>query len=458
MSFFRLAEKNWSSFKDAFYNPEECVFTTYPETHSILKKVASSGSCIFINNLGDDTKELLFKSICGLANSDGGFIFIGAESINSINGLPVDKIESYESVFKEIIERIPGLSDYRINGYPIKDKSLVFVLKVSQSDDLISIEDDYHIYFYKERKIEVLNAAKVQSLITQRLTSRFSDKINTELDSIRKKTTAIDTFIKSLPILNSFFNRSVFLTSVTSNIEPITPIHLTTQQFVSLNNSYEKHSNGLSRGNVFYLDDVIKPRLSDAYLRITLPRYYLKGIKALKGEPSLYMVPGGAVFYSDNPLNCFYRTMEPVLKIEINKDYPIKFLCAYLKSSFYLWYLLNKYNTLDIIPPSSFNNIRIPQLNLKNPKELSIVSAVEQLVDQITCAEKAFLLKQNSVKDPEELYKVTVEHNESVKTCFETIDDLFYSLLAVSDNEKLIIQDNLRVNSIFVPNQVNSIH
>lgn len=449
VSFFRLNEKSWNSFRESFSNPAECVFTTYPQTHSILKKVASSGSCLFINQL--DNIDLFLKYVCGLSNSNGGFIIIGAESIKVINGLPKDSIETVKSNLKGLNDKIPGLSGISISAYPIKDKSLVFVIKIMHSEDLLSIINDDHIYYFQDNKIVTLNASKVQSLITQRLTTHFLEKINTELDSIRKRTTAIDTFIQSLPILSSFYNSSIFLSSVVSDIEPVAPVHLSMQQLAGLKNSYQKHGNGLSRGGLLYFDGIQRPRLNDAYLRISPPRFYLKGISSTKDCPLLYLIPGGAVFYSEKVLNCYYNTMEPVLKLQIKKNYPIKFLCAYLKSTFFLWYVLNKYYTFDIIPPSTYNNIRIPQLHLNNSKELAIITEVESHFDQIIDAEKIFLIKQNSIKDPDEIVNEIIRHNESVRSYFIGIDNCVYSLLNINETEKLVIRDNLRVNNIFVP-------
>ena len=228
-------------------------------------------------------------------------------------------------------------------------------------------------------------------------------------------------------------------------------MHLSANQFASLSNSFQKHGNGVSRGNVFYFEGPQKPRLNDAYLRISLPRFNVRGLSASKEGPAMFFIPGGAVYYSDKILNCYYKTVEPVLKVQVKKDYPIKFLCAYLKSSFFLWYISNRYNTFDIVPPSTFNNIRIPQIHLKNSKELALISEIENLVDKIICAEMSFLVKQNSIPE-EELAKVIMEHNESVKSCFGSIDELVFSLLQLSDSEKKIVLDNLRANSIYVHN------
>lgn len=451
VSFFRIEENNWESFKGAFDNPTECIFTTIPETHSIIKKVANSGSCLFIGQLDDNTHATMSQYICGLANANGGYIIIGADSIQSINGVSEERVDDLEAVFHKVYETIPGLANISINSYPIKDNTIVIVVRVPRSEELLGIEKDVCIYCYQNKKIEKLSASEIQSLITLRLTSRFSERVNTELDSIRKKTTAIDTYIKSLPILNSFYNNSVFISSVISEVTLVEPVRLTPQQYASLKDGFEKHGNGVSRGNVFFFEDEFKPRLSEAYLRITLPSYHVKGLDAVEKEQALYFIPGGAVFYSDKSLNCYYNTREPVLKISVKNGYSIKFLCAYLKSSFYLWYLMNRFNTMDVIPPSFFNCVRIPQLFPNNPDHSSIVSQIEGLFGVIVSAEKTFMSKQSRIKDSNELLDFIMSHNESVKSSFVQIDDLFFTLLNLTEDEKQTIRENLRVNGIYVP-------
>lgn len=451
VSFFRIREVSWESFKDAFSNPTECIFTTYPHTHSILNKVASSGSCFFISQLNEDSCHLLSQYVCGLANADGGHIIVGADSISSINGMPVEYLGEIKNMLLRVYESIPGLANISVNQYPIKDNSVVLVIRVAQSEELLSIDGDSYIYCCQNKKNKILDAAEIQSLITLRLTSHFSEKIDSELDTIRKKTTAIDTFIKSLPVLNSFYNNSIFLTSVVISVDTIASAHMSAQQFASIKDNFERHPNGISRGNTLFFEGEQKPRLSDAYLRISVPRFIVNGLSPSEDGSVLYFIPGGAVYYSEKSLNCSYNTREPVLKVRINKDYPIKFLCSYLKSSFYLWYIMNRFNTFDVIPPSSFNCVRIPQIHIKNPKELAIVSEVETLFDSIIAAEKSFLVKQGKIKQSDELLEVTIAHNNSVKESFIRIDELFFILMGISDTEKNIILENLKVNGVYIP-------
>ena len=72
-------------------------------------------------------------------------------------------------------------------------------------------------------------------------------------------------------------------------------------------------SNGLSKGNIFFLRGLEKPRLENTYLRYSLPIFTIQnlGIKSEK-EPTIYIVPGGGVFYSERDYP-FYNENEIVV-------------------------------------------------------------------------------------------------------------------------------------------------
>lgn len=453
LSFFRIDDKSWNSFKEAFDNPTECIFTTFPEIQSIIKNVACSDTCLFIGRLEENTHVVLSHYICGLANSNGGYIILGADSAHSINGISEERLEEIDLLWRTVHDIIPGLTNIRFTLYPVRDKTIVLVVRVTPSVDLLGVEQEDCIYCFQNKKIEKLNAFEIQSLITSRLSSRFSERINCELDSIRKKTFAIDTYIKSLPILNSFYSKSVLLTSVISEVTPVPPCRITSQQFASLKDSFEKYGNGVSRGNIYFFENEQKPRLSDAFLRITLPCYNVRGLKPAQAGHAIIFVPGGAVFYTEKILNVYYNTQEPILKVVASKDYSTKFLCAYLKSSFHLWYLLNRFNSLDVIPPSSFNCVRVPQLYPKRPDHSSIVKEIEGTFDKIIEIEKNFLPGQNKIKTPEELCEYIMAHNKSVEILFNNIDESIFNLLGLTDDERQTIRGNLSVNSIYVPEE-----
>ena len=337
--------------------------------------------------------------------------------------------------------------------YPIKDKYFVLVANISPSNDLLSVEGDNCIYSFRDKRLETLNAIEIQGLITQRLTSRFSERINSELDSIKRKATSIDTYIRSLPILNAFNNDSVRLMSVIDDLDIIESESLTAEQFAKVRSCYEKRENGVSRGNFYYIEKRQSPRLNDAFLRITVPCYNVSGFTATKKGPVLFFVPGGAVFYSEKKLHCYYNLDEPVLNARIISGYSSKFLCAYLKSSFYLWYILNSFNTTDFVRPDIFKKVRVPKIQSHDVEGTKIVSDVEALFDSIIKQETAFLKSQSSMKAPSELSYAAQKHNRSVYSCFVEIDNLIFSLLHISETERSIILDNLRVNGLFVPEE-----
>ena len=234
-----------------------------------------------------------------------------------------------------------------------------------------------------------------------------------------------------------------------ASFEVIEPTKLTADQKQTLIDRYKEQVNGTYRGNTVYIDGLVSPRFNYAYLRITPPKFSLKGIKKKSDKNCLYIIPGGAVFYSESELNYHNNKDLPILKIEVSKDYSIKFLCAFLKSSFFLWYVKNKYGDFNFYLPEIYNFIDVPLLHPGNLTERGLVSKIETNVDKIIELEKDFLkTKWEAIKD-----KVNYidQHNEETKNYFNEIDESIYKLLKIKEEDVLVIKENLRANNIFVP-------
>lgn len=198
-----------------------------------------------------------------------------------------------------------------------------------------------------------------------------------------------------------------------------------------------------------FIYDKLSPRLKDAFLRITTPKFTIQGITTISNNEHIYVIPGGAVFYSKSELNYHSGKNMPILKIRLTNDYPIKFLCAFLKSSYFLWYIRNKFGDLDFFPPKIFNNITIPTLHPKNSKEVELVKKIESDVDNIIGLENNFLKTDwKTIKDQNDHI---IKHNEQTKNIFNKIDESIFRLLKLKDDEILVIKENLRANYIYMP-------
>lgn len=460
ITYIRLTDLTWEQFKNAFENPAELVSTTSPTIKNTIQRIINAGPCFFITdyNIETNTRSLV-ETICGLANSGGGFILLGVENADVISGISGDKninvfYENFALFWKqEIVNHIFRLVYATYNVYPLKENKYIVSVRVNRHDDLLDIDDEGIIYYEEKGKIIKLDAKKIQNVLSQKSSSKYYEQINHELSIIKKSTSVIETYFKSLPIINTYEENATYLSSIITSYEYIEPIKLTHQLTQLLEQKYKDNPNGANKGNIFYLERIQKPRLQEAYLRITLPEYRLNNLPTIKtNKEYLYIVPGGAVFYSKKNTHYFSPNKIPAFRFSITKEYPIKFLCAFLKSSYFLWFLKNKFNTIDLCNTSVFNSITIPNLHLKNPSEKLIVDDIEKVFKQILELERKFLAVKPVAE--REYLSIVNNHNSETKKYFAEIDRNIYKLLKLQKEEIEIIEENLQANYIFIANDI----
>jgi hypothetical protein len=143
---------------------------------------------------------------------------------------------------------------------------------------------------------------------------------------------------------------------------------------------------------------MLKARLEYAYLRYSIPLYYLKTKQKITNGEFINILPGGQVFYS-------------------RKDYP-----------FYS----------DLVP-------YILKIQSRNEKYFSNVF--------ITCflKEKIFLINANKIKGLKRLGLIIEEHNKTIDELAYNIDKNIYKLCRLSDNDIRIIENYLKNNNIYLP-------
>lgn len=450
-TFFRLKKLEWSVFKDSFNNPDEYIFTSIPSTKHVINNISNTGKCIFISGLNESSVNRIAESVCGLSNSDGGYIVIGAESEDIVNGIEIKDNKGIEAIIKmfDDVSTKTKKNNIHFNPYPLKDDYFILVVKVDKEDELIDVENQGIIYGYKKGNIVTLNASQIQQVLSQKVETRYQHHISRELAVIGKSVSAIDTYLKSQPIISSYCKNNISINKYISSFDVQRPTRLTSEQKQTLLERSKKQVNGCYKGNTIFVDGILSPRLKDAYLRITPPKFTLRGLKRISDKKYLYIIPGGAVFYSESELHYHNNKDFPVLKLEITNGYSIKFLCAFLKSSFFLWYVKNKFGDFDFFPPKIFNYITIPTLHLNNPTEKNLITKIEENIDNIIELEKTFL--KTGWEEIQKKEDYVIQHNEKTKNLFKEIDELIFSLLKLKDEEVLIIKENLRANYIFIP-------
>jgi hypothetical protein len=213
--------------------------------------------------------------------------------------------------------------------------------------------------------------------------------------------------------------------------------------------------NGRSVGSIFYLNGSFQPRISYTYLRYSLPLFGLRGLnkKPLKKD-TIYIVPGGGVFFSNKDYPIFSEINQPVLKLYNTKKncrYGIKFTTCFLKSSFVLWYCNRKFDDCNMFLPEILSHLPLPTLNTKDPEIKDHLDKTERHFSEILDVEKTYLITARKMGMSDELKTLTENHNKTIDSLAYEIDKQIYKLLKLNDTEISLIEDDLRLNNFYVP-------
>jgi hypothetical protein len=171
---------------------------------------------------------------------------------------------------------------------------------------------------------------------------------------------------------------------------------------------------------------------------------------------TIYLVPGGAVYYSRNEYPFYSEKYPYIIKLNnstTNSKCGLKFTACFLKSSLLMWYLINKIDNTDLFIPEVFRKLRFPAINMRDPTSIAIIQDIENSLDNIQNLEKTFLINlSREKKDSIDAYKILVDnHNKKVAEISYAIDMHIYKIFGFSDDAINIVEDNLRLNNIFLP-------
>ena len=390
---------------------------------------------------------------------------LGVDSNNNKVGISLEytnegqKIKEMKNTLEIILECVKEIGNNYllknfpgINVYPIQNKKAIFSIKINKSDELVSIKDEGIIYSVHKNKIIILSADEVQKLIEERTVNYLRKKIQYKIDNIQNQCSMVLNAFDSISIIKKFEHDSIRLSSAIR--EPLIKesIKINKDDKIKLQNSIEKYANGIVRGNILYHDSMLKARLEYAYLRYSIPLYYLKTKQKITNGEFINILPGGQVFYSrkDYP---FYSDLVPyILKIQSRNEkyFSNIFITCFLKSSFWLWYALNKFSNFDLYNPKYFRCILLPKINL-NPETKEVIKLIETNFRKIIELEKIFLINTNKIKGLKRLGLIIEEHNKTIDELAYDIDKNIYKLCKLSDDDIRIIENYLKNNDVYLP-------
>ena len=455
-SFFKLEKLDWSNFKKAFENPSEYIFTTFPKIQDIIDNILTKENYLTIPKIDEDNIAVFLKSICALNNSTGGYILFGVDDHNTILGLEIkdDKFENFEPFLDLVfssIERIQGNIKFDFNFYPLLSEKLLLVFRIFRNGKLVDIDNNGVIYSYNDCTISILNASNIQRTVENNTINDIEKRILKNLKVIESHTSMVKTSLKSLPILSSFMEKSIPLVSIIDEPKVLLSEKLDVHAQKALIEYGQENGNGKSKGNIFFFEEEFAPRLKDAFLRYSIPKHFSKDLKfESKTIESLYLVPGGGVFYSKRTMPQFNIKGQVIIQLQIeNKDnYSTKFLCSYLKSSFFLWFLLNKYDDTNFYEPEIFRELIVPKLDFSKNEIKQLVIKLENEFDAILLKENDFLkIKLGKDNYEDEIFK----HNSLIDSYAINIDKIIFEILGLNNETQEIIESTLKANQIHYP-------
>jgi len=452
-TYFELKELDFDSLKNSFNNPSE-ISIIIPETKVILEKVINEKNSFGILDFSEDNQDYFLKLICALNNTESGRCFLGLTDRKSIIGLPKNDKTSINSYFKIILNlfrKIEGKFHYSINYYEIKKDSIVISFKIFNRDNLISIKDENKIYFIKENEVKAANAEEIQRFIEEKQFNYLKDIIEIKVNNIESECNIVRVSLESLPLLKKIEKRIRLLSNIISRPKLIFDKDFNRSEILRINEKINSEENGTNNGNIMFLTNEIPIRYEHSFLRISIPTVRCKINHNKVKKETIILVPGGGIFFNDSCPLLFSEKKYWALVFNSNlKNYNNKFIVAYLKSSFFIWYCLNKFETIDIIDKSIFSEIEIPMLKeSENTKQ--IVNKIIDLTDEIIKKEMEFLkvLKKDVKLSIENKIEIIDNHNSSVEPLFIEIDDNIYKLLNLNVADIEIIKSYLKAEKYY---------
>lgn len=294
-----------------------------------------------------------------------------------------------------------------------------------------------------------MNGAEIQAIIAERTEGEVASMVAKRIARIKKDCQFIESYFQSLPIIHRYEQMSC---KYKIHLEISKPTKVTDTEMLKLQDGLP---NGRCKGNIYYHIESIPPRYQHAYLRYSLPLSNLRKKELIsKNIPTLYIVPGGGTFYSHREYSFFSEGDLPVLKLQTTKEtqYSLKFITAFLKSSFFLWYCYNRFDSVNIHRPVLFNEISIPLLHDTDPKSVAALKLIDHNFDLILKAETAFLKESPKLFNKQKEYHELIhKHNRQVDNWAYEIDKQIYNLLGLNSSDVAIVESSLKLQDMFIP-------
>ncbi len=458
LTWIKVDKLDFQSLRTALANPSEMVSTEEPTTTKILEGLLGASNSFGVPDLNIASQEHFKKLICALHNSNSGYILLGVTEDKKQRGISLGGSQQKRKQLEEISQQIDGCFSemeghitYGYTDYHLQNDKVIVSIFVQRGADLTNIKGDGNIYYIKDGKLTILSAKDIHAVLEEKIIQQVESKIGQRLMAVEQDCHIIKSIFASLPLMRNFERNSV---EARFDIEIAHSVTLDADSAQELT-EMEASSNGTSRGNLFFYRDYQRPRLEEAYLRYSLPRFNLRNIgEHSVGGETIYIIPGGAVYYSRKDSPFYSPTDGIVLKLyrtERNAPYGIEFTVCFLKSSFLMWYCGNRFDDFDLFRRKILRKLRLPIIYKSNPVNAARLHELGACLRDILDLERNYLVTVRRLRDRQQIAEQTNQHNSAVEPFAYKIDQIIYQLLGLSDEDVDVIENDLRLKGVFLP-------
>ncbi len=424
------------------------TYNSLIEGMSVVKFQSYVDSKMIFN---EDDYRNLSDYVCAFLNTNGGII-----DINGNVKIEIDKSEilkELEDDMCKILYNRLGVKEikYHIKSLQMSNSKYKVLIMYLRSNKLHMSEGK--VLILKSDKPMPAAPHEIEYVVTTNLRDKYIKNVENSLDDISFEARRLSEAQAAYPILTNcdIYLENTFFKNLKSKYI------IVNDDINELEESIQKHQNGLSDGNMSVSLSPQEPRYKDSYLRYTIPAFNVDLTKieinkqaVLCDKKGLIVVPlGGSYIQKENK---HLHTKQPTFYITTkNDDYCVDFLMAWVKSSFFIWYCLTVLGTADLylILRRRDRKLPLPKQDIYN----SMKTDIGNYVNNIIIEEDKFLKDAVKIEDKKEdnkhLADLVAKHNSSLdRICF-SLDLCIFKNMSINEKQAGQIYDALNKLNIY---------
>lgn len=455
------AEGVFVSVDRAFANPDERISAPeLPDAKQILKQLRGHPAVADLMMEGADRE--LAKWVCAQANSGGGTIVVGRTPKGSYVGIPGGKgWDAYMQVWQSLKRHAAHDLGVEIRTYAYSGDRWVCAVHTKKRTSVAQLKEPEEVYLLRSGKPVRASVQDIATLVEQNLLERYSRLSETSrVAAVSRRLTGIEDTIDIIPLLQRMHATCRQLAEVVA--EPASRSGLL--RWSDVRDEVDLPFHGYASGEIGVVPMRARPRRSDSYTRLSIPKGRWRkprGTLQPRWEPPMtgeriVVSDGGGVFFDANDAYIVGEYSKPLIYSDLAIDYPhdLKFIFGYLKSSLAIWYsqrCLSRRSPLlgglrELLVPFS-----VPE---------ATVASVSEVVDALLHMEHSWLLRETELRGgfvgdemalQEAIQRLEGDHNQQASKLLAKLDELFYSLFGITEDERSLVERVLWADGLLLP-------